>query len=99
MSELLSRYDHVIIDSAPNVAVPDALFVGARTDAVVLVVKAGVTPREVVTRGLELQRDERDNVIGVVVNNFEHVLPYYYDYKYYGYSRSSTEEARGERDG
>ncbi len=98
MSELLSRYDHVIIDTAPNVAVPDALFVGARTDAVVLVVKAGVTPREVVTRGLELQRDERDNVIGVVVNDFEHVLPYYYDYKYYGYSRSSTEEARGERD-
>jgi len=99
MSELLSRYDHVVIDTAPNVAVPDALFVGARVDAVVLVVKAGVTPREVVTRGLELQRDERDNVIGVVVNNFEHVLPYYYDYKYYGYSRSSTEEARGERDG
>ncbi len=99
MSELLSRFDHVIIDSAPNVAVPDALFIGARADAVVLVVKAGATPREVVIRGLELQRDEKDNVIGVVVNNFEHVLPYYYDYKYYGYSRSSTEEARGERDG
>ncbi len=98
MSELLSRFDHVVIDSAPNVAVPDALFIGARVDAVVLVVKAGVTPREVVMRGLELQLEENDNVIGVVVNNFEHVLPYYYDYKYYGYSRSSTEEARGERD-
>ncbi len=97
MSELLSTFDHVVIDSAPNVAVPDALFIGARVDAVVLVLKAGVTPREVVERGLELQRDEKDNVIGVVVNNFEHVLPYYYDYKYYGYSRSSTEEARGER--
>ncbi|MCD4690671.1 polysaccharide biosynthesis tyrosine autokinase [bacterium] len=97
MSELLNRFDHVIIDTAPNVAVPDALFIGARVDAVVLVVKAGVTPREVVVRGLELQRDEKMNVIGAVVNNYEHVLPYYYDYKYYGYSRSSTEDARGER--
>ncbi len=94
MSELLSEYDHVVIDTAPNVAVPDALFIGGRVDAVVMVLKAGVTPREVVLRGLELQREEKDNVIGIVVNNFEHVLPYYYDYKYYGYGSTSSEENR-----
>ncbi len=95
MSELLSEYDHIVIDTAPNVAVPDALFIGGRVDAVILVLKAGVTPREVVLRGLELQREENDNVVGIVVNNFEHVLPYYYDYKYYGYGTTSSEENRG----
>ena len=89
MTELLERFDHVIVDSAPNVAVPDALLIGAELDAVVFVLKAGVTPREVISRGVELQMDENDgNVIGLVVNNIERVLPYYYDYKYYGYGPS-----------
>jgi capsular exopolysaccharide synthesis family protein len=95
MSELLSEYEHVVIDTAPNVAVPDALFIGGRVDAVIMVLKAGITPREVVLRGLDLQREEKDNVVGIVVNNFEHVLPYYYDYKYYGYGATSSEEDRG----
>ncbi len=93
MTELLERFDHVIVDSAPNVAVPDALLIGTELDAVVFVLKAGVTPREVVSRGVELQSEENGNVVGLVVNNIERVLPYYYDYKYYGYGPSGEEDA------
>jgi len=94
LSELIARFDHVVIDTAPNVAVPDALLVGGAVEAVIMVVKAGETPREVVERGVALQSDESENIIGIVINNIEHVLPYYYDYKYYGYGPSSpTEES------
>jgi succinoglycan biosynthesis transport protein ExoP len=92
MEELLARFDVVIIDTAPNVAVPDAILIGSEVDCVVMVVKAGSTPREVVKRGLQLQTEEKANVVGLVVNNFERVLPYYYDYKYYHSGPSDEEE-------
>jgi len=97
MAELLARFDHVILDTAPNVAVPDALLLGGSVDGVIMVVKAGVTPREVVLRGVALQQEDRPNVLGLVVNNLERVLPYYYDYKYYGYATagSDTESQTG----
>lgn len=91
MSELLARFDHVILDTAPNVAVPDALLLGAAVDAVIMVVKAGVTPKEVVVRGLAMQQEDRPNVVGLIVNNLERVLPYYYDYKYYGYATAGSD--------
>jgi capsular exopolysaccharide synthesis family protein len=91
MAELLASFDTVILDTAPNLPVPDAMILGGEVDGVVIVLRAGVTPREVVTRGVQLQRDEKENVLGVVVNNLERVLPYYYDYRYYGYTSDSSE--------
>ncbi len=95
MEELLASFDHVILDTAPNLPVPDAVLLGGRVDTVVMVLKAGVTPREVAQRGVELQLEEKENVLGLVINNLERVLPYYYDYRYYG-SMSSDKEGRGE---
>jgi len=93
LEELKAGFDHVVIDSAPNVAVPDSVLLGSSVEAVVMVVRAGTTPREVVKRGLELQLEEKANVFGFVVNNLERVLPYYYDYKYYHMERN--EPAQG----
>jgi Mrp family chromosome partitioning ATPase len=45
-----------------------------------------VTPREVVLRAHNVLEDAQANVVGVVLNNANEVLPYYYDYNYYGYS-------------
>jgi Mrp family chromosome partitioning ATPase len=84
MAELVASFDHVVIDTAPNIPVPDAVVLSGRVDGVLLVVKAGATPREIVKRGVELQLEESDNLLGLVVNNIERVLPYYYDYHYYG---------------
>jgi len=98
MEELLARFDYVILDTAPNVAVPDAVLLGSEVDAVVMVLRAGVTPREVVKRGIELQMEEMQNVLGLVVNNLERVLPYYYDYKYYHYDRDVSSNGSERRD-
>lgn len=78
-------YDIVIVDSAPVLAVSDTLFLCSVLESVLLVVMAGVTPREVVSRTKNVLLDSRANVAGVVLNNANQVLPYYYDYSYYGY--------------
>ncbi len=98
LEELLSQYEHVVIDTAPNVAVPDAILIGSAVDGVVMVLRAGVTPREVITRGIELQLEETKNVLGLIVNNLARVLPYYYDYKYYRYDRQEPAEDAERRD-
>lgn len=85
LSELRQRFDRVIIDSPPNLPVPDPLVLGPEVDAVILVVKAGATPRETVQRSLDIQRSFGDNVWGVLMNNVGEALPYYYSYKHYGY--------------
>jgi succinoglycan biosynthesis transport protein ExoP len=85
LGELRSRFDRIVIDSPPNLPVPDPLVLGPEVDAVLLVVKAGETPRQTVRRSLELQRSFRDNVWGILMNNVSEALPYYYSYKHYGY--------------
>jgi len=86
LNKLEFYYDIVIVDSPPVLPVSDTLFLGSEVEAVVLVVLAGVTPREVVQRTKNVLEDSRANIIGVVLNNATQVLPYFYDYKYYGYS-------------
>jgi capsular exopolysaccharide synthesis family protein len=99
MSELLGSFDHVILDTAPNVAVPDALLLSAEVDGVIMVLRAGATPREVILRGVQLQLEEKENVLGLIVNNLERVLPYYYDYRYYGYGASESEQTDESEEG
>jgi capsular exopolysaccharide synthesis family protein len=88
LSELMKKvsfyYDVVLVDSAPVLAVSDTLFLVSEIDRVLLVILAGVTPREVVTRAHMVLEDSNAKVGGVILNNVTSVLPYYYDYKYYG---------------
>jgi len=88
LAEFLSKvqfyYDIVLVDSAPVLAVSDTLFLCTGVDAVLLVVIAGVTPKQVAVRAKDVLLDAKANIAGVVVNNVSEALPYYYDYKYYG---------------
>lgn len=89
ISKVVFYYDTVIVDSAPVLAVSDTLFLCTEIESVLLVVLAGVTPREVVKRSYDILQDSRAHIAGVVLNNASQVLPYYYDYKYYGYTQDS----------
>jgi capsular exopolysaccharide synthesis family protein len=91
LSEVLRKvsfyYDVILVDSAPVLAVSDTLFLCSEIDSVMLVVLAGVTPREVVIRARNVLLDSNAQIGGVVLNNASGVLPYYYDYKYYSYEK------------
>jgi capsular exopolysaccharide synthesis family protein len=95
LHEARGRYPLVVVDSAPNLAVPDSLVLGRICDAVVFVVKAGQTVRKAAEYGVRLQREARDNLLGVLMNDASEILPYYYGYRYnyYGYA---TEAAAGD---
>jgi len=96
LSEILDKikfyYDIVIIDSAPVIPVSDPMLIASEVDGVILVLLAGKTPRNVALRAKNILLDADANILGVVVNNLSEVLPYYYDYKYYGYSEVSNNE-------
>jgi len=91
LSEVLRKvsfyFDVVIVDSAPVLAVSDTLFLCSEIEAVLLVILAGVTPREVVFRARNILLDSNARISGAILNNASEVLPYYYDYKYYSYDK------------
>jgi len=93
LEEARKRYDLVVVDTAPNLAVPDPLIVGRSVEGVIYVVKAGGTLRKAVEYGVKVQREARDNVIGVLMNDIGEFLPTYYGYKsnYYGYTTEAAE--------
>lgn len=93
LAEARRRYDLVVVDSAPNLAVPDPLIIGRSVEGVIYVVKAGATLRKAVEYGVKLQREARENVLGVLMNDIGEFLPTYYGYKsnYYGYTTEAAE--------
>jgi capsular exopolysaccharide synthesis family protein len=95
VAELRANFDLVIIDTAPVLPVADAFFISTNCDGVLLVVMAGKTPVEVVARASELLSEGGAKLLGAVINNVEEVLPYYYDYEYYGYREEGGEKGGG----
>ena len=87
-SELKFYFDMIIVDSPPVIPVSDPVLMVPEMDGVLLVVMAGVTPREIVVRARNVLQDVDANIMGVVVNNHAEVLPYYYGTKYYGYKEA-----------
>jgi capsular exopolysaccharide synthesis family protein len=93
-SEIKFYFDSIIIDSPPVIPVSDTLILSTEADGVLLVVKAGTTSRYVAGRALANLKDAGVNVLGIVLNNMEKVLPYYYDYSYYGYEYYRTTDRK-----
>ena len=87
MNEARSRYALVFLDTAPTLAVPDPLIIGRTVEAVLYVVKAGQTVRKAAEYGVKVQREAKDNLIGVLLNDAGEILPHYYGYHdAYGYA-------------
>lgn len=88
MSEALSRYDRIVVDSAPLLAVSDTLLVAPHIDLCTLVVRAFGTPRKMVARAIKSLEEIKTQPAGLILN----FLPsgrggyyaYYYSGKYYG---------------
>ncbi|MFC1644111.1 polysaccharide biosynthesis tyrosine autokinase, partial [Candidatus Omnitrophota bacterium] len=91
MNELLQtlegRYDRIIIDSPPVLAVTDAVVLSGKVDGSIIVVRAGETNRNAVLKTREIMESlAASNVIGVILNMVEtgKTGGHYYYYHYYG---------------
>jgi capsular exopolysaccharide synthesis family protein len=86
MGEAQSEFPehHIIIDSPPILSTPDPLVIGRHVDGVLLVVRAGKTPREYLTKALQSLNSNK--VMGIVLNGADLSI----SSKYYYYSSNNT---------
>jgi len=87
-------FDLVFIDSAPVVPVVEPLLMAEHVDGVIAVVMAGKTPVPIVRRMRDILTPAAQKLVGVIVNNASSQLPYYYDYRYYGYPGQEAHSRR-----
>jgi capsular exopolysaccharide synthesis family protein len=91
VDEMKFYYDIILVDCAPVLPVSDPMLLASKLDGIVLVVKAGATQKEVVERAVEILSTNNHRVLGIVLNNMNNSLPYYYDYNYYYYEDSDKQ--------
>jgi protein-tyrosine kinase len=73
MSALRMNNEFIVMDMAPVLPVADTRVLARSLDGLVMVVRSGVTPREIVARAIESLGSER--VLGVVLNGTESAIP------------------------
>ena len=88
-------FDLVLLDSPPIVSVSDALALSAITDGVVLVIRVGKIPHDVVRRAVVQIESVKGRILGVLMNSVNMKREgYYYDYYRYYHSYYSPTESR-----
>ena len=85
LDELKPKYDYILIDSPPIIAVTDAEILARICDASILVVSAAQTKTDMMVRAVNSLSGENVAFIGAVLNNFNFNLSYHSYYKYYYY--------------
>lgn len=84
LKSMEARYDHVILDSSPLVAVTDAAILSTIADGTLIVVRAFKTRKELAAYSLRTLRDVSARVAGVVLNAVNlNRDEYRYAYQYY----------------
>ncbi len=88
---LKKKFDHIVIDSAPSVAVSDALVLSQLVNQVIYVVKADATPYKLAEEGIKRLQKVNAPFVGVVLNQVgppKKSNHYSHYYGYYGYGKS-----------
>jgi capsular exopolysaccharide synthesis family protein len=115
LEDLRSRFDYVIVDTPPILAVTDPAGVAARVDGVIVCMRLSRHTRDLGKRTIDSLRDIGATVSGVVINGVEERDAYgygnyrYSDYRYYyksynykygyGYGRYGSYNAYTSKDG
>ncbi|MBH24468.1 MAG: capsular biosynthesis protein [Myxococcales bacterium] len=80
-----ARYDRVIFDSPPTIAVTDSMILSNLVDGVIFVVQGGRTSKDIVRRALNKLKAVNAPLLGAVLNNVDLDSRTYgqYYYRYY----------------
>ncbi len=93
---LRKSYKRIIIDTPPVNAVTDAVVLSKSVDGVVLVIKAGDTPRQVIRNAVDHLNNVNAHILGAVLNGVEMGKDkyYYYQYSYYYYGEDGLRQEK-----
>jgi capsular exopolysaccharide synthesis family protein len=81
LAESAGFYDYYIFDSAPVMMADDVLSLAPHADALMLVVRAGFTSGRIAKAALDLLRQRRVNIVGLVFNAVPASTGDYYSYR------------------
>jgi exopolysaccharide/PEP-CTERM locus tyrosine autokinase len=102
IAELKSRYNdrYIILDSTPILATAEPDILTRWVDGIILVIRAGMTPRDTVEQAID--SIEREKILGVVLNDLEFkssgLFAHYFGSKSYYYGYGYGKEKRRERE-
>jgi len=84
LETLADRYDMVIVDAPPILSVADTRIVASLIDALILVLRSGVTQREAAMEAYQLIQEDGLALLGTVLTDYDlssdRRRQYYYDY-------------------
>jgi capsular exopolysaccharide synthesis family protein len=86
LEQLAQDYEYIVIDTAPIMLVSDALVLAKHASGVLYIVKANVTPYQVVRDSLKRLRQVKAPVHNIILNHVDTRKPskyYYGKYSYY----------------
>lgn len=95
IERLRARFDLIVFDTPPVLAVADATFLASRCDATIVVAQAGRTEAEELRQATEELREAHAEVAGIVLNRFNPSEPSSYAsrYQYQDYVYDSDQGA------
>ncbi len=81
---LIARYDTILVDAPPILHVADTRIMAPLTDALILVLRCGVTNREAALEAYRRIQEDGLSLLGTVLTDYDlssdHKRQYYYDY-------------------
>ncbi len=104
LDDLRERYDTILLDAAPLLAVTDTALLTRVADQVAVVMEAGAVPLKAAQRLQEMLRSAQAPVAGLILNDksgkvaesYRYYGKYGYRYQYgYGYGVQGEEKSRG----
>ena len=100
VDQLEQKWEMVLFDSPPIVAVTDASMISGEIDAVAMVVKAGQTEKAAVERAIDTISNVKAPLIGVILNGASQQSlggKYSYYYSYYSYYQYYYADEQGKK--
>lgn len=95
LKDLLTRYDHVVLDAPPVMGLADAPLIGSQVAGLVFVIESDATQKGVARVAVERLKSAHVPILGAVLTKFDPRrarFDYGYDYGY-GYGSAETEDA------
>jgi capsular exopolysaccharide synthesis family protein len=101
MKELIDHlsplYSFILIDTPPILGLSDSLILSTIADGLILVVKAGSTPKDSVNQAKRLLRGVNASILGVVLNYIKESDLRYGSYGYYSYYYYEEEDGKARK--